>query len=128
MAIQFIIFKGMNRELAYIRNGKLNPNAAAFTIPVSQDLDAVHIAWKLLPNSHRGTRSNADVTTVTYRMFIETKSFQGDSRSVEDAMYQPSLNISHQGKLSVKEEIIRISLTCNGRVHATVDIDIKSSD
>ena len=115
----------MNRELAYIRNGKLNHNAAAFTIPVSQDLDAVHLAWKLLPISHRGTGSNAGVTTVSYRIFIATKSFQDDSRSVEDAMYQPSLNISHQGKLSVKEQIIRISLTCNGRVHATVDIDIK---
>ena len=43
----------MDRELAYIRNGKVNHNAAAFSIPVSQDLDAIHLAWKLLPNSNR---------------------------------------------------------------------------
>ena len=115
----------MNNELAYIRNGKLNHNAAAFTIPVSQDLDAIHLAWKMLPNSNRGTVSNAEETSVSYRIFIETKSFQDDSRIVEDAMYQPSLNISHYGKLTNIEEIIRISLTCNGRVHATVDVDIK---
>ena len=115
----------MDRELAYIRNGKVNHNAAAFSIPVSQDLDAIHLAWKLLPNSNRGSRTSMDSKTVTYRIFIETKSFQDNTRIVEDAMYQPSLNISHQGKLSENEEIIRISLTCNGRVHANVDINIR---
>ena len=99
----------MDRELAYIRNGKVNHNAAAFSIPVSQDLDAIHLAWKLLPNSNRGSGTSMDSKTVTYRIFIETKSFQDNTRIGEDAMYQPSLNISHQGKLSENEEIIRIS-------------------
>ena len=114
----------MNRELAYIRNGNLNKNAAKFTIPVSQDLDAVHLAWRMLPNSHRGSKSTSASTVVTYRIFIETKSSLNHLRTVEDAMYQPSLNVSHKGQLSIKEEIVRISLPCTGRVHATVDIDI----
>ena len=116
----------MNRELAYIRNGKLNRNAAEFTIPVSQDLDAVHLAWKMLPNTNRG-KANSGPVTVSYRMVIETKSksLSNDLRILEDAMYQPSLNVSHQGQLSLKEEIVRISLPCNGRVHAMVDVDIR---
>ena len=96
----------MSRELAYIRNGIVNHNAAAFTIPVSQDLDAIHLSWKLLPNSNHGSGSSTDLKTVTYRIFIETKSFQDNSIIVEDAMYQPSLNVSHHGKLSDNEEII----------------------
>ena len=118
--------QGMSREIAYIRNGKINTNAAKFVIPVSQDLDAVHLAWRMRPNSNRGAGDNTDSTTVSYRIFIEstTTSSAATSRSAEDAMYQPSLNVSHQGRLSIKEEIVRISLPCTGRVHATVDVDI----
>ena len=116
----------MSRELAYIRNGIININAAKFTIPVSQDLEAIHLSWWMLPNTKRGTGGDPDSATVSYRIFIETTTKSGASnlRSVEDAMYQPSLNVSHQGQLSVKEETVRISLPCTGRVHATVDIDI----
>ena len=119
----------MNRELAYIRNGKVNENAAAFTIPVSEDLDAVHLAWKLLPNVHRGVGNDPVSSTVSYRIFISTKSrsISNELRRVEDAMYQPSLNISHQGQLSIKEDIVRISLPCTGMVEAIVEIDITIS-
>ena len=119
----------MNRELAYIRNGKVNENAAAFTIPVSDDLDAVHLAWKLLPNVHRGVGKDPVSSTVSYRIFISTKSrsISNELRRVEDAMYQPSLNISHQGQLSIKEDIVRISLPCTGMVEAIVEIDITIS-
>ncbi len=46
---------GLNRELAYIRNGVVSANAVNFDIPVSSDLDAVHFLWSnpdpLLPVS-----------------------------------------------------------------------------
>ena len=124
----------MSRELAYIRNGKINTNAAKFMIPVSQDLDAIHLAWWAHPNSNRGAMDNSASTEVSYRIYIESKTTSSSSgsnalgsyaeNSVEDAMYQPSLNVSHSGRLPTKEQIVRISLPCTGRIHAIVDIDI----
>ena len=119
----------MSRELAYIRNGRINSNAANFVLPVAHNLDAIHIAWWRHPTlGNRGASREIGISTeeeVSYRILIESESMSSNGNPMqEDAMYQPHLNVSHSGQLPTKQETVRVSLPCTGRVHATVHIDI----
>ena len=64
----------MSRELAYIRNGRINSNAANFVLPVAHNLDAIHIAWWRHPTlSNRGASREIGISTeeeVSYRILI----------------------------------------------------------
>jgi hypothetical protein len=87
---------GLNRELAYIRNGVVSTNAVNFDIPVSSDLDSVHFLW-----------SNPDPSLpVNYKLVIKLDAGNDpevgdDSANGDEPMHQPFVNISHSGKFSI---------------------------
>ena len=84
---------GLNRELAYIRNGIVASNAADFNIPVSSDLDSVHFLW-----------NNPDPTLpVSYKLVIKIDAGTDPEVGADDAteaMHQPFVNISHSGRVT----------------------------
>ena len=102
---------GVPRELAYIRDNQVNINAAKFTLPVPETVDAIYFLWW------------SGETDVQYRIFISSRSASGDPEEV-NAMYQPHLNVSHSGRVPKDKEIFRISLPCTGRFDALVRVDI----
>ena len=83
-------FEGMNRELAYIRNGVVATNAVDFNIPISSDLDSVHFVW-----------FNSDPSLpVSYKLVIKLEAETDPEVGPEagdQPMHQPSVNISHSG-------------------------------
>eukprot|EP00096_Caligus_rogercresseyi_P007213 TRINITY_DN25013_c0_g1_i1.p1 TRINITY_DN25013_c0_g1~~TRINITY_DN25013_c0_g1_i1.p1 ORF type:complete len:610 (-),score=158.18 TRINITY_DN25013_c0_g1_i1:1357-3120(-) len=95
---------GLERRISYLEDGVLNSAASQFVLPVPSGIDSLFLSWK-------------SSSEVSYELFLK--------RSDPEAMYQPSVNVSHRGLVPRKEEVWRVSLPCSGLKEADVLVSIE---
>ncbi|KAI1285905.1 Tyrosine-protein kinase RYK [Halotydeus destructor] len=96
---------GLQAELYYIREGKVNDYALKFVVPVPSEISELHFTWQSLT-----------ATPILYSIGLSVNDLK--------ALGTPLINISRAGFLSRKEQVFRITLPCTGKVAAEVDVNL----
>lgn len=96
---------GLENELFYVTEGRVNKYAMGFVIPVPSTVSALHFTW------HSGTASSP-----TYHITT--------SSSHPKALPTPQLNITSDGTVPLDPQVWRLSLQCSGFEAAEVVITL----
>ena len=96
---------GLENELFYVTDGRVNKYAMGFVIPVPSTVSALHFTW------HSGTASSPSYHITT-------------STSHPTALPTPLLNISSDGTVPSEPQVWRLSLQCSGAEAAEVVITL----
>ena len=82
---------GLENELSYVTDGRVNKYAMGFVIPVPSTVSALHFTWR-----------SGSASTLTY--MISTSS------SHPTALPTPTLNITKEGTVPVESQVRRLFL------------------
>ena len=96
---------GLENELFYVTEGRVNKYAMGFVIPVPSTVSALHFTW------HSGPASSPSYHIAT-------------STSHPTALPTPLLNISSEGTVPTEPQVWRLSLQCSGTEAAEVVITL----
>lgn len=96
---------GLENELFYVTDGRVNKYAMGFVIPVPSTVSALHFTW------HSGTASSPSYHITT-------------SSSHPTALPSPLLNITSKGTVPSEPQVWRLSLQCSGAEAAEVVITL----
>lgn len=96
---------GLENELFYVTDGRVNKYAMGFVIPVPSTVSALHFTW------HSGTASSPGYHITT-------------SSSHTTALPSPLLNITNKGTVPSEPQVWRLSLQCSGAEAAEVVITL----
>lgn len=96
---------GLENELFYVTEGRVNKYAMGFVIPVPSTVSALHFTW------HSGPASSPSYHITT-------------STSHPIALPTPLLNITSEGMVPTEPQVWRLSLQCSGAEAAEVVITL----
>ncbi|XP_023221846.1 tyrosine-protein kinase RYK-like isoform X2 [Centruroides sculpturatus] len=96
---------GLNAELSYVREGKVNDYALGFVVLIPDHISELHFTWQRL-----------SPIPMPYSVGIMVSDNQ--------ALGTPQLNISHRGLVPMQEEVFQVVLPCTGKFNAEVDVKI----